>query len=79
MDSACGGAFMNKTSDQAFDIFETLSENSQQFSTRGFQEVKLGDTYGVHTSGGSSSRITAIEEKLDAILKTMSPKRSGPT
>ncbi|KAK9941570.1 hypothetical protein M0R45_007272 [Rubus argutus] len=63
---------MNKTSDQAFDIFEILSENSQQFSTKGFQEVKFKDAYEMRASGGDSTRIAAIEEKLDAMMKNMS-------
>lgn len=37
IDSACGCAFMDKTSEEAFNLFETLSENSQQFSTRARQ------------------------------------------
>ena len=77
VDSACGGAFMNKTSDQAFDIFETLSENSQQFSTKGFQETRPKDAYEVKAVGGEADRISAIEKKLDAWMQVMTPPTQG--
>jgi hypothetical protein len=35
LDSACGGVLMEENSEEAKELFETLSENSQQFSSRG--------------------------------------------
>ena len=64
--------FYEQDQRSTFDIFETLSENSQQFSTKGFKEVKLKDAYEMRASGGDSTRIAAIEEKLDAMMKNMS-------
>jgi hypothetical protein len=37
IDSACGGVLMEKSSDEAIELFEALSENSQQFSSQGKQ------------------------------------------
>jgi hypothetical protein len=34
VDSACGGVLMEKSNEEAIELFETLSENSQQFSSR---------------------------------------------
>ncbi|KAI5680526.1 hypothetical protein M9H77_01753 [Catharanthus roseus] len=33
VDSSCGGAFLHKTEDEAWDLFENLSDNSQQHVT----------------------------------------------
>ncbi|KAI5677956.1 hypothetical protein M9H77_08906 [Catharanthus roseus] len=33
VDSSCGGAFLHKTADEAWDLFENLSDNSQQHAT----------------------------------------------
>ncbi|XP_038697981.1 uncharacterized protein LOC119995539 [Tripterygium wilfordii] len=77
VDSACGGAFMNKTSNEAFQIFETLSENSQQFSTGGRQGSRSRSVYEVNVRDGSSSQITAIENKLDMLMKTILPIRQA--
>jgi hypothetical protein len=40
VDSACEGVLMEKNSEEAKELFETLSENSQQFSSRGRQGLK---------------------------------------
>ncbi|XP_038685730.1 uncharacterized protein LOC119985512 [Tripterygium wilfordii] len=77
VDSACGGAFMNKTSNEAFQIFETLSENSQQFSIGGRQGSRSRSVYEVNVRNGSSSQITAIENKLDMLMKTILPIRQA--
>ncbi|KAI5664336.1 hypothetical protein M9H77_23659 [Catharanthus roseus] len=33
VDSSCGGTFLHKTTDEAWDLFENLSDNSQQHAT----------------------------------------------
>ncbi|KAI5664517.1 hypothetical protein M9H77_23840 [Catharanthus roseus] len=33
VDSSCGGTFLHKTADEAWDLFENLSDNSQQHAT----------------------------------------------
>ena len=40
VDSACGGMLMEKSSEEAIELFETLSENSQQFPSKGRQGLK---------------------------------------
>ncbi|CAL9007230.1 unnamed protein product [Prunus brigantina] len=61
VDSGCGGVLMEKSSDEAIVLFETLSENSQQFSSRGRQGVKGKGVYEVSTNDG-----------LDILVKAMS-------
>ncbi|CAL9001300.1 unnamed protein product, partial [Prunus brigantina] len=63
---------MDKSSDEAIVLFETLSENSQQFSSRGRQGVKSKGVYEVSTNGGVQSQMAAMEKKLDILVKAMS-------
>ena len=42
---------MEKSSEKAMELFETLSEHSQQFSSRGRQEVKSKGMYEVNMNG----------------------------
>lgn len=72
VDSACGGVLMEKSSDEAIELFETLSENSQQFSSRGRQGVKSKGVYEVSSYGGVQSQMAAMEKKLDMLVKAMS-------
>jgi ABC-type tungstate transport system permease subunit len=39
---------MGKNSEEAIELFETLSENSQQFSSRGRQGLEGNDVYEVN-------------------------------
>lgn len=72
VDSGCGGVLMEKSSDEAIVLFETLSENSQQFSSRGRQGVKGKGVYEVSTNDGVQSQMAAMEKKLDILVKAMS-------
>ena len=54
VDLASGGVLMEKNSEEAIELFETFSENSQQFSSRGRQGVKSKGMYEVNMNGGVS-------------------------
>jgi hypothetical protein len=43
---------MEKSSEEAIELFETLSENSQQFSLRGRQGLKGNGVYEVNINNG---------------------------
>jgi hypothetical protein len=43
---------MEKSSEEAIELFETLSENSQQFSSRGRQGLKGKGVYEVNINNG---------------------------
>ena len=78
IDSACGGAFMNKTSDEAFQLFETLSENSQQFSSKGRQGARSKGVFEVNTQSAPTLHMAAIEKKLDMLMKAMTNQTTLP-
>jgi hypothetical protein len=58
---------MEKSSEEAIELFETLSENSQQFSSRGRQGLK-----------GVQSQMATMERKLDMIVKAMTSHNISP-
>jgi hypothetical protein len=45
VDSGCGGVLMEKSSEGAIELSETLSDHSQQFSSKGRQGVKSKGMY----------------------------------
>ena len=71
VDSGCGGVLIEKNSEEATELFKTLSEHSQQFSSRGRQGVKSKDMYEVKQNGESPSHMVAVDRKLDMIVKAM--------
>jgi hypothetical protein len=71
VDSACGGVLMEKNSEEAIELFETLSENSQQFSSRGRQGVKGKGVYEVNINGEVQNQMATMERKLDILVKAM--------
>jgi hypothetical protein len=79
VDSGCGGVLMEKSSEEAMELFETLSEHSQQFSSRGKQGVKSKGLYEVNSNGGSSSHMVAVDRKLDMIVKAMALQNISPS
>ena len=68
VDSGYGGVLMEKSSEEAMELFETLSEHTQQFSSRGRQGVKSKGMYEVNLNGGSPNQMAAVERKLDIII-----------
>jgi hypothetical protein len=71
VDSACGGVLMEKNSKETIELFETLSENSQQFLSRGRKGVKGKGVYEVNINGGVQNQMATMERKLDMLVKAM--------
>jgi hypothetical protein len=71
VDSGCGGVLIEKSSEEAMELFETLSEHSQQFSSRQRQGIKSKGLYEVNLNGGSPSHMVDVDRKLDIIVKAM--------
>ena len=63
VDLACGGMLMEKSSEEAIELFETLSENSQQFPSKGRQGLKGICTHEESTNGGIQAQVAAMEQK----------------
>jgi len=74
-DSAYGGVPMEKNSEEAIQRFETLSENSQQFSSRGRQGLKGNGIYEVNIKGGVQTQIATMKKNLDMLVKAMKKLR----
>jgi hypothetical protein len=70
---------MEKSSEEAMELFETLSEHSQQFSSRGRQGVKSKGMYEVNMNGGSPNHMVAVDRKLDMIVKAMALQNISPS
>jgi hypothetical protein len=70
-DSAGGGVLMEKYSEEAIELFETLSENSQQFSSRGRHVSNGKGVYEVRTNSGVQTQMATMERKLDMLVKAM--------
>jgi hypothetical protein len=65
VDSGCEGVMMEKSSEEAMELFETLSEHSQQFSSRGRLGVKSRGLYEVNSNSGSPSHMVDADRKLE--------------
>jgi hypothetical protein len=79
VDSGYGVVLMEKSSEEAMELFETLSEHSQQFSSRGRQGVKSKGLYEVNLNGRSPSHMVAMDRKLDMIVKAMALQNISPS
>ena len=62
---------MEKSSKETLELFETLSEHCQQFSSRGRQGVKSKGMYEVNMNGGALNQMAAMERKLYMLVKAM--------
>jgi hypothetical protein len=60
IDSACGGVLMEKSGEEAIELFETLNEHSQQFSSRGRQGVKSKGMHEVNTNSGVQNKLAVM-------------------
>jgi hypothetical protein len=78
VDSGCGGVLMEKSSEEAMELFETLSDHSQQFSSKGRQVVKSKGMYEVHPNGGPPNQMATMDRKLDMIVKAMALQNISP-
>jgi hypothetical protein len=72
------GMLMEKNREGAIELFETLSENSQQFSSRGRQGLKGSGVYEVSINGGVQTRMAKMERKLDMLVKAMTTHNISP-
>ena len=71
VDLACGGVHMEKNSEEAIELFETLSKNSQQFAYRGRQGLRGKGAYEVNTNGGIQTQMATMERTQDMLVKAM--------
>ena len=71
VDSGCGGVLMEKSSEEATELFEQLSDHSQQFHSRGRQAVKSKGMYAVNLNWGFPNQMATVDRKLDIIVKAM--------
>jgi hypothetical protein len=53
------------------ELFETLTENSQQFSSRGRQGLKGTGVYEVNINGRVQTQMATMERKLDMLVKAL--------
>jgi hypothetical protein len=70
---------MEKSSEEAMELFETLSEHFQQFSSKGRQRIKSKGMYEVNLNGGSPSHMATVDTKLDMIVKAMALQNISPS
>ncbi|GAV89312.1 hypothetical protein CFOL_v3_32730 [Cephalotus follicularis] len=73
VDASCGGTFMHKNEDEAWQLFESLSENSLhhlssrvESSTMGTQ--KKGGIYEVSQFETMKAKVDILSQKLDKVL-----------
>jgi hypothetical protein len=78
VDSACGGVLVEKSSEEAIELFETLSKNYQQFSSKGRNVSKGKGVYKISTNSGVQSQMATMERKLDMIVKAMTSHNISP-
>ena len=74
VDAPCGGNFMSKSEDEAYDLFETLSENLINHASLSSYERSVGPSrkarlYEIKNHGNNDSRMdmTLIAQKLDKV------------
>ncbi|KAI5683489.1 hypothetical protein M9H77_04717 [Catharanthus roseus] len=72
VDSSCGGTFLHKTTDKAWDLFENLSDNSQQQATSSrvgtSRQIGNRGMYKVTQNVDLSSKVDALSKKFDQLL-----------
>jgi hypothetical protein len=59
---------MEKNSEEAIELFEMLSENSQKFSSRRKQGLKGKGVYKVSINGGVQTQMATMERKLEMLV-----------
>ena len=70
---------MEKSNEEAMELFEQLSGHSQQFSSRGRQGIKSKGMYEVNLNGGYPNQVTTVDKKLDMIVKAMALQNISPS
>ncbi|MQL97175.1 hypothetical protein Taro_029862 [Colocasia esculenta] len=74
VDASCGGAFMTKSEDEAYNMFDTLSENSINHASlhsyeRALGPVRKAGLYELRERGESDSRVEDLLARLDQRLE----------
>jgi hypothetical protein len=69
---------MEKTNEEAVELFENLSENSQQLSSIGKQGLKEKGIHEEITNGGVQTQMATMERKLDTLVKAMTSHNVSP-
>ncbi|KAI5676582.1 hypothetical protein M9H77_07532 [Catharanthus roseus] len=65
VDSSCGGTFLHKTADEAWDLFENLSDNSQQHAT----SSRVGTSRQIGNRGMFKSMTQILDSHTQSIAK----------
>ncbi|KAI5683083.1 hypothetical protein M9H77_04311 [Catharanthus roseus] len=73
VDSSCGGTFLHKTADEAWDLFENLSDNSQQHAISSHVGAikQIGNKVGMYEVSQNvdlSLKVNALSKKFDELL-----------
>ncbi|KAF7800919.1 uncharacterized protein G2W53_044586 [Senna tora] len=76
IDSSCGGIFLDKNPDEAWDLFEHLSENSQQRATSSRigtsrQVGNKGGIYEVSNTHDLSNQVASLSKKFDQLMNKL--------
>ncbi|KAF7844320.1 uncharacterized protein G2W53_001225 [Senna tora] len=76
IDSSCGGIFLDKNPDEAWDLFEHLSENSQQRVTSSRigtsrQVGSKGGIYEVSNTHDLSNQVASLSKKFDQLMNKL--------
>jgi len=73
VDASCGGSFLYKTPEEAWELFEHLNENSHLHATSSHSDLprQLGSKGGIYKVSHSidlSSKVDALAKKFDELL-----------
>ena len=82
VDASCGGTFMLKNEDEAWSLFETLSENSLHHASSSTSErriIKKEGLYEINQVAGLQSTVELLSKKLDQVLAGNISKPSTST
>jgi hypothetical protein len=69
---------MEKSNEEAMELFKTLSEHSQQFSSRGRQGVKSKGMYEVNTNSKVKNQMDVLQKTLNMLVNTMTTQNISP-
>ena len=75
VDASCGGTFMLKSEDEAWQLFEILSENSLHHMSASIRNKpmlnpKRGGIYEVENAIDIHHKVDELSQKLDRLLNT---------
>ncbi|KAI5666646.1 hypothetical protein M9H77_16499 [Catharanthus roseus] len=83
VDSSCGGTFLHKTADEAWDLFENLDDNSQQHATSSpiSTSRQIGNRGGMNEVSQNvdlSLKVDALSKKFDQLLSLNTLPTNSP-